>query len=112
MREAFLGQGRQSQEKEAEKGKEGGVPDNTQVRAGLGGAVQNRQCWCLQAAGTPGHREGSQERLSGEEPCGKWVIDLVDSTDVLVRSGSGSGGPASRQVEPCDPYSTCGLRTW
>lgn len=82
------------------------------MRAGLGGAVQNRRCWCLQAAGTPGHREGSHGGMSGEGPCGKWVIDLVDSTGGLVRSGSGAGGAAPRQVEPCDPYSTCDLWTW
>lgn len=91
---------------------EGGVRDNTQVRAGLGGAVQNRRCWCLQAAWTPEHREGPQGSLSGEEPCGKWVIDLDDYTDCLVRNGSGPGGPVSRQVEPCNPYPACDLDTW
>lgn len=72
---------------------------------------RTRGAGCLQAAGTPGHSEGPHGRLSGEEPCAKWVTDLVDSTDVLVRSGSGAGGPASRQVEPCNPYSACDLWT-
>lgn len=82
------------------------------MRAGLGGAVQNRRCWCLQAVGTPGHNAGPQGSLSGEESCGKWVIRLDDSTDGLVRSGSGAGGPASRQVEPCNLHPACDLGTW
>lgn len=40
------------------------------------------------------------EGCLGRSPVVKWVIDLVDSTDVLVRSGSGAGSPAPRQVEP------------
>lgn len=82
------------------------------MRTGLGGAVQNGWYWCLQAAGTPEHREGPWGGLSGEEPCGKWVIDLDNSLDELVRNGSGPGGPMSRQVETCNPYPTCDLVTW
>lgn len=67
-----------------------------------GWSCQNGRCWCLQAAGTQGHREGPQGSLSGEEPCGKWVIGLDSCTDGLVRSGSGAGGPRSGQVEPCN----------
>lgn len=82
------------------------------MRAGLGGAVQNRRCWCLQAVGSLGHSEGLRGSLSGEEPCGKWVIDLDDFTDGLVRSGSGAGDPASRQVESCNLHPVCDVETW
>lgn len=53
--------------------------------------------------------EDPQGNMSGEERCGKWVIVLDDSIGRLVRSGSGAGGQASRQVELNNPYSTCDL---
>lgn len=58
---------------------------------------------------SPGHRVNPLGSLSGEEHCGKWVIDLDNSTDRLVRSGSGAGGRASRQVEPCNLHPACDL---
>lgn len=81
---------------------EGGVQDNTQVRTGLGGAVQNGRYWCLQAAGTPEHREGPWGGLSGEGPV-RWVTDLDDSLDELVRNGSGPGGQCQNKWRPVIP---------
>ena len=94
------------------KGRKGWSPGQHPGEDWAGWSCPDRAVLVPAGCGNPEHREGPWGGLSGEEPCGKWVTDLDDSLDGLVRNGSGPGGPMLRQVETCNPYPTCDLATW